>query len=53
MGPAPLSFQEILAWALLLEKEPTVWEIEQIVMIDGVWFTVQAEKDKVKASGKG
>jgi hypothetical protein len=45
-GPAPISFQEIDAWARLMRTGPTPWEIEQIMRLDGVWFKVQAEKDK-------
>ena len=47
-GPAPVTFQDLLAWATLMQTEPTPWEIEQIMMIDGVWLKVQAEKSKDK-----
>jgi hypothetical protein len=51
-GPAPITFQEIAAWAGLLQTEPTPWEIEQILMLDGVWFKIQAERDKTRNKKK-
>lgn len=51
-GPAPITFQEVFAWASLLQIEPTPWEIEQLMMLDRIWFKVQAERDKNK-TGKG
>ncbi|OGU13875.1 MAG: hypothetical protein A2076_13185 [Geobacteraceae bacterium GWC2_53_11] len=47
-GPAPITFQEIAAWAGLMQTEPTPWEIEQIIRLDAVWFKLQAERDKDK-----
>lgn len=45
-GPAPLSYQEVDAWARLMGLDPTPWEIQQIMTIDDIQLKVSYEQQK-------
>ena len=51
-GPAPLTFQDLSAWAALMRTEPTPWELEMLLMIDGISLRVDAEKSKAERDAK-
>ena len=51
-GPAPLTYQELDAWARRLEIDPTPWEIEQIMVIDDVNMLVSSEKSANNSGAK-
>lgn len=42
-GPNPLSHQEVLAWALLTERDPTPWEVRLLLLLDDAMLTTLRE----------
>jgi hypothetical protein len=44
MGPLPLTYSEIQAWAQLTRTDPTAWEIQVIKSIDRVFLTEAMKK---------
>ena len=49
-GPEPMTYQEIMAWALLKETEPTPFEVQVIRMLDASWRnTYFSLQDKQKS----
>lgn len=47
-GPAPLTYQELDAWARLTDSRPTPWEVEQILRLDRLWLSNMADRIKQK-----
>lgn len=44
VGPLPLSYQEIKAWAELTRMEPMAWEVQVIKNIDTLYLTESMKK---------
>lgn len=51
-GPAPITFQEIDAWARLTDSRPTPWEIEQLLRLDQIWLSETAKRIETKTAPK-
>lgn len=48
-GPAPISYQDIMAWAALTRVRPTLWEVGAIRAIDHEYLSVEAAAARRKA----
>lgn len=43
MGPGPITFQDIAAWAKLTGRHPTPWEVSVIRQLDGLWLSIMPD----------
>lgn len=46
MGPAPITFQDLEAWARMRALRLAPWEVEVIQDLDTTWMNAQAEATK-------
>ena len=53
LGPAPITWQELDAWAGRTGKEPTPWEAALIMRLDDAYLHHLAEKNKEKGAEDG
>lgn len=42
-GPSPITYQDIMAWAILMGIAPSPWDVEQIRMLDRTYFSEKAK----------
>lgn len=40
MGPSPITYQDIAAWARLTGRRPTPWEVSVLRDLDGLWLSI-------------
>lgn len=45
MGPGPITFQDIDAWARLTGRHPTPWEVSVIRQLDGLWLSIMPDQN--------
>jgi hypothetical protein len=45
-GPNPISYSEVMAWALLTGRAPSPRDVQAIMALDGAFFRELAEQDR-------
>lgn len=45
MGPSPIGYQDIAAWAKLTGRRPTPWEVSVIRQLDGLWLSIMPDQN--------